>query len=180
MAMKSSKGKKQKGKTLHDLLLAKLSALYDVEKELVKALPKMAKAATDKDLSAGFKSHLEETKDHVKRLEEAFNHLDAAPQKTMKSFGIRGIIKDGDWVIKNVRPKEALDANLIAAASYAEHYEMAGYTAAKEWARMMGHDRVVELLDANLSEEIMADQKMADLGEEGIFENADASMEEQA
>ncbi len=149
-----------------------MSVLLDIEKELVKALPKLAKAAKDKELKAGFTSHLEETKGHIKRLLDAFEDLGEKPEKSMKSAGIRGIIEDGNWVVKNVKPSEALDANLIAAASYAEHYEMAGYTAAKEWARLMGHDRVVELLDANLSEEILADQKMSDLGKERIFEDA--------
>ncbi len=167
-----AKTRSKKEMSLHDLLVQKLSVLLDIENQLVKALPKMAKAASDPDLSAGFEAHLVETKGHVRRLEESFRRLGAKPDKSLRSAGIRGIVEDGAWVIKNVKPSEPLDANLIAAASYAEHYEMAGYTAAKAWAEILGHDDVVELLDANLSEEIMADQKMASLGEEGLFERA--------
>jgi ferritin-like metal-binding protein YciE len=161
-----------RGKNLEGLLITKLSVLLDIEKELIKALPKLAKAATDKDLSQGFKMHLEETKGHAKRVEEALRHLGAKPERGMSSAGIRGIVEDGAWVIKNVKPKEARDANLIAAASYAEHYEMAGYVAAREWAKLLGHTRVAELLDQNLQEEVAADKKMSELGKEGIFEGA--------
>ncbi len=173
MSQPKSKTKgKNDGKNLEDLLIAKLTVLLDIEKELIKALPKLAKAASDKDLAQGFKSHLVETKGHAKRVEEALKLLGAKPQKGMKSAAIRGIVEDGNWVVKNVKPKEARDANLIAAASYAEHYEMAGYVAAKEWAKLLGHMRVAELLNQNLEEEVAADKKMSDLGKEGIFESA--------
>lgn len=161
-----------KEKTLYDLLIAKLSVLLDVEKTLVKALPKLAKAATDPDLKEGFKMHLAETKEHVSRLEEAFTALDARPQRGMKSAAIRGIVEDGEWVMKNVRPKESLDANLIAAASYAEHYEMAGYMAAIEWSNILGHSQVVDLLNETLKEEVAADEKMSALGKKKINANA--------
>ncbi len=160
--------KKNDGMTLHDLLLQKLSVLYDVEKQLVKTLPKLAKAATDKELVDGFKVHFEETENHVKRLEQIFEMLDAKPKSSLKSAGIRGIVEDGAWVIKNVEPDEALDANLIAAASYAEHYEMAGYKAAIAWATEMGHEDVVELLSETLEEEVAADEKLAMLAKDKI------------
>ncbi|MES2223580.1 MAG: DUF892 family protein [Patescibacteria group bacterium] len=159
-----------KPKDLQALLITKLSVLLDIEQELIKALPKLAKAATDKDLKNGFTTHLEETKGHAKRLEQIFTLLGAKPERSMKSAGIRGIIEDGGWVIKNVKPKEALDANLIAAASYAEHYEMAGYMSALIWAEELGFSEVSELLEANLKEEVMADEKLVKLGTEKINE----------
>ncbi|MDB5204331.1 MAG: ferritin-like protein [Candidatus Taylorbacteria bacterium] len=159
---------KSKQKDLSALLVTKLSVLLDIEEQLIKALPKLAKAATDKELKDGFTTHLDETKGHVKRLERAFTLLNTKPERGMKSAGIRGIIEDGGWVIKNVKPKEALDTNLIAAASYAEHYEMAGYMAALIWAEELGLSEVAELLEANLKEEVAADEKLAKLGTEKI------------
>jgi ferritin-like metal-binding protein YciE len=162
----------KKEKNLHDLFIAKLSVLLDIEKMLLKALPKLAKAATDSDLKDGFKDHLEETKEHVYRLEQVFNALDTKPQRSIKSAGIRGIIEDGEWVIKNVKPKGALDANLIAVASYAEHYEMAGYMAAIEWATTLEYNEVADVLKETLKEEMAADEKLTQLGRDKINLNA--------
>jgi ferritin-like metal-binding protein YciE len=173
-----NKKKQPKEATLHELLLQKLSVLADVENELVKALPKLAKASTDEKLEEGFRMHLDETKNHSKRLEEAFKLLDSKPQRSLRSSGIRGIIEDGQWVIKNIKPDEALDANLIAAASYAEHYEMAGYKAAIEWAETMGHTKVADLLRANLEEEEAADKKLAELAQADINSKANTLSEE--
>lgn len=166
------KKNKTKGKDLRSLLLTKLSVLLDVEHQLVKTLPKLSKAATDKDLKAGLTAHLEETKGHVRRLEKIFSIMGEKPEKSMKSAGIRGIIEDGSWVIKNVKPKEALDANLIAAASYAEHYEMAGYMAAKVWAQILGLSDVSKILGETLKEEQSADESMTSAGEARIFKRA--------
>ena len=158
--------------SLRDLLVIKLRALYDIEQELVKALPKLAKAATDSDLKEGFTAHLSETKNHVRRLEDAFVELGEKPKKE-KSEGIRGIAKDAEWIIKNIKDKKVLDAALIAGASYAEHYEMAGYMAAVEWARTLGEDEIALLLEETLGEEIAADHKLAALGKEKINERAE-------
>jgi ferritin-like metal-binding protein YciE len=166
------KNKTSKEKSLYDLLLVKMSALYDIEKQLVKALPKLAKAASDEELSKGFQDHLMETENHVRRLEDAFNDLGEKPDKKMKSAGIKGIIEDGGWVIKNIKPETSLDANLIAAASYAEHYEMAGYKAAITWAERLGLEKVFELLQATLQEEIAADEKLAGLAASKIDDRA--------
>ena len=170
---------KNGGMSLYDLLITKLSVLYDVESQLVKALPKLAKAATDKDLVKCFNSHLEETKNHIRRLDDAFNVLGESPKKSMKSAAIRGIIDDSSWVIRNVEPDAALDANLIAAASYAEHYEMAGYKSAREWAKEMGYTEVEELMGRTLEEEIAADMKLSELAEKKINERADTELEMQ-
>ena len=97
----------------------------------------------------------------------------------MKSAAIRGIIDDSSWVIRNVEPDAALDANLIAAASYAEHYEMAGYKSAREWAKEMGYTEVEELMGRTLEEEIAADMKLSELAEKKINERADTELEMQ-
>ncbi|HYC34651.1 MAG TPA: DUF892 family protein [Candidatus Paceibacterota bacterium] len=150
---------------LHKLLITKLKALYDIECEITKALPKLAKAATNKKLKLGFQGHLAETRRHVARLKQAFRLLGEKVQKT-KVEAIRGLAKDADWVIKNVPKGPALDSNLIAAASYVEHYEMAGYMAAESWAKQMRHTKVAKLLNETLKEEKGADTKMFALSKE--------------
>ncbi len=162
---------KQKRFTLHDLLILKLKALYDIETQLIKALPKMAKAANNEDLKSGFKEHLEQTKRHVERLEKAFDLLSMKPAKTLVE-GIRGIIEDGEWIIKNIKDKNAIDAALIAAAQYAEHYEIAGYGTAAQWAELMGHDEVKNILGETLEEEKMTDEKLSALAKEKINDQA--------
>ncbi len=162
---KTSNKTKNKDMDLRALLIQKVNALYDIESELVKALPKMAKAASSPDLQKGFEEHLEETKNQVRRLEEIHRILGEKPKK-LKAEGIRGLVKDGEWVIKNVAPKEAMNANLARAAQYVEHYEMAGYMAAIDWAETLGEAEVVDLLNDTLEEEIAADDKLAMVGGE--------------
>jgi ferritin-like metal-binding protein YciE len=173
---KASRTAKTKNKAsdqdnLSSLLHNKLKALYDIETQLVKALPAMAKNATDADLKKGFSDHLEQTKGHAQRLEEAFKMLGQKPQK-LACDGIRGIIADAQWVIKNVEGDAPLDANLIAAAQYAEHYEMAGYGSALEWARRLNQNDIASLLEKTLNEEKEASEKLSDLAEEKIDEGA--------
>lgn len=155
---------------MHELLILKLQSLYDIEQELTKALPKLAKAATSEELTEAFETHLEETKGHVARLEEAMRLLDVTPKKE-KVAGIRGIAEDGNWVAGHTSAV-ARDAGLIAAAQYAEHYEIAGYTAAREWAAMMDHTEVADLLDSTLKEEQAANEKLAELAHNGINQRA--------
>jgi ferritin-like metal-binding protein YciE len=175
----SKKSTRKEYDNLHELLILKLQALYDVEQELVKALPKLAKAASSDELRVAFEEHLEETEGHVERLEKAFMHLDMEPKKE-KVAGIRGIAEDGSWVIKNVKDDAARDAALIAAAQYAEHFEIAGYGSAREWARLMGHTEVEDLLSQTLAEEEAANQKLTELAESSINERAnDMSSEEE-
>jgi ferritin-like metal-binding protein YciE len=151
-----------KNDTLKDLLILKVKALYDIENQIIRALPKMAKKATNPVLRDGFKRHLNQTKIHASRLEKIFKIFGAKPQKT-KVEGIRGLAKDADWVMKNIRDKKALDANLIAAAQYVEHYEMAGYGSAREWAKEIGETEVADLLEQTLKEEKMTDEKLNQL-----------------
>jgi ferritin-like metal-binding protein YciE len=149
--------------TLKELLVNKIKALYDIESEIIKALPKLSEAATDEDLKAGFDEHLAETEEQARRLEEIFEILGEEPDK-LESEAIRGLAKDGEWVAKNIDEGDARDANLIAAASYVEHYEMAGYMAAIMWAKELGENDVADLLKESLEEEEAADEKMSKLG----------------
>lgn len=149
--------------TLRDLLIQKLNALYDIEHNLLKALAKLAKAAHNKELTKVFLEHLTETKTHVKRLEEAHRILGVKPKK-LKSDGVRGIAKDAQFVIEKVKPVEARSVGLAKAARYAEHFEIAGYMSAIEWASELGEDEVATLLSQTLEEEKNADQKLEEVG----------------
>ncbi len=151
-----------KNMNLQNLLVVKLNALYDIENTLIKSLPEMAEAATDPDLRQAFLDHLEETKTHAQRLEEALEMFDEKPEK-LKVEAIRGLVDDAKWVIKNVKPEAALDSNLIRAAQYVEHYEMAGYNGAISWAETLGKDDLASLLQETLDEEMDADSKLEDL-----------------
>jgi ferritin-like metal-binding protein YciE len=159
-------------KNLHDLLVLKLKSLYDIEQSLIKALPKMAKHSSDPELSQGFINHLAETKNQAKRLEEVFSLLGEKPAKT-KVEAIRGLVKDAEWIMKNIKNREARDAALIAGASYVEHYEMAGYQNAIGWATELEHTSISSLLSVSLEEEIKADQKLTDLAQTTINKRAD-------
>jgi len=161
--------------TLHDLLILKLHSLLDIETQLVAALPKMSKASSDKGLSFAFEKHLGETENHVKRLEEALGELGEKASKE-KVEAIRGLVKDASWVIKTIKNDAARDALLIAAGQYAEHYEMAGYGAAHEWAGLMGHDSVASLLQSTLDEEKAADEKLKELAKGRINSRANVGM----
>jgi ferritin-like metal-binding protein YciE len=136
-----------------------IQMLYDIEKQLEKALPKMAKAATNPDLVKGFKTHLEETKGHSKRLEEIFKMMEMSPKK-FAGEGIRGIIADGGMIAEADAPEALKDAKLAAAGRDVEHYEMACYMNAIEEAKGMGLSEVVMLLQQNLAEEQTADKKL--------------------
>jgi ferritin-like metal-binding protein YciE len=148
-----------KNAKLSDLLVIKLSSLYDIESALVKALPKMAKAADDPELKKGLADHWEETKGHAERLEKVFELLNLKPKK-LKVEAIRGLIADGDWVIKNIEPPAARDVSLIRAAQHVEHYEMAIYRGAVSWATTLGFREIAALLQQNLKEEMAADEKL--------------------
>ncbi len=154
-----------KNLNLRDLLILKINALYDIEQELVKALPKFAKAASDQSLKEVFRNHLAETRTHVERLEQIHALLDEKPKK-LKSEAIRGIAKDAQWIIKNVKPLPALDSALLRAGQYGEHYEMAGYMGALSWARTLGEEEVATLLETTLEEEQSSDEKLTELGSE--------------
>ena len=157
--------------TLHDAFIMELRDAYDAEKQLIKALPKMAKAASTEELRDALEQHLEETREHVIRLEQVFGTLDEKV-KGKHCEGIAGIIEEGQSTLAEDLDDAALDACIIAAGQRAEHYEMAAYGTLVAWARAMGHDEAAELLQETLDEEKAADETLTSLAEGGINEEA--------
>lgn len=162
--------------SLHDLWVHEIKDLYGVEKLIVAALPKMAKAAGSEDLKRAFEEHLEQTRGHVERLEQIFERLDMTP-KAVKGKGIGGIIADGKEII-DLDLTEALgDAALIGAAQRVEHFEMAGYGTARAHAELLGETDAAQLLEQTLEEEKETDHRLTTLSEE-INPEADRGEEE--
>jgi ferritin-like metal-binding protein YciE len=157
--------------TLHDAFLEELRDTYDAEKQLTKALPKMAKASTSPELRAAFESHLEETRGQVERLEQVFASLDEKA-RGKHCEGIAGIIEEGKAIMQEDFDEATMDASLIAAAQRAEHYEMAAYGTLVAWARGMGHTEAERLLQETLDEEKAADEKLTSIAEGGVNQEA--------
>jgi ferritin-like metal-binding protein YciE len=157
--------------TLHDAFIDELRDTYDAERQLTKALPKLAKAAASPDLRAAFETHLEETKGQIERLEEVFESLDEKVQGK-HCDGIAGIIEEGKSIMDEDFDDTTMDACLIAAGQRAEHYEMAAYGTLVAWARAMGHAEAAVLLQQTLDEEKAADEKLSSLAEGGINQEA--------
>jgi ferritin-like metal-binding protein YciE len=153
--------------TLHAAFINELRDTYDAEKQLIKALPKMAKAAASDDLRTAFEDHLDETLGQVDRLERVFKGLDERV-RGKHCDGIEGIIEEGKSIMEEDFDAATMDACLIAAAQRAEHYEMAAYGTLVAWARAMGHTEAADLLQENLDEEKAADEKLTALAESGI------------
>ena len=157
--------------TLHDAFLDELRDMYHAEKQLTNALPKLAKKAKSPDLTDAFRSHLAETENHVTRLEQVFAELgETAKAKTCE--GMKGIIAEANEMIGESYDDQTMDAVLIASAQRAEHYEIAAYGTLVTWARTMEHDSAADLLQQNLDEEKAADEKLTDIAESGITEQA--------
>jgi ferritin-like metal-binding protein YciE len=157
--------------TLHEAFVEELRDTYDAEKQLTKALPKMAKAANSPELREAIESHLEETRQQVTRLEQVFASVDEKA-RGKHCEGIAGIIEEGRAIMEEEFDEATADACLIAAAQRAEHYEMAAYGTLVAWARAMGHDEAADLLQETLDEEKAADEKLNSLAEGGINEQA--------
>ena len=157
--------------TLHDAFIDELRDAYDGEKQLTKALPKLAKAATSPALRAAFEAHLEETRHQIERLEQVFEGLDEKV-KGKHCDGLEGIIEEGKSVMEEDFDEATMDACLIAAGQRAEHYEMAAYGTLVAWAQAMGHGEAAKLLQQTLDEEKAADKKLSGLAEGGINESA--------
>ena len=151
-----------KMKTLEDLYVNELKDLYNAENQLLKALPKMAKAANAPELKEAFESHLEETRGQVERLEQIFKELDVSP-KGKKCKAMEGLVEEGSEMIKEDAEPPVKDAGLIAAAQRVEHYEIAGYGAARTFATLLGYDKAAKLLQETLDEEAGADEKLTEL-----------------
>jgi ferritin-like metal-binding protein YciE len=148
-------------KDLMELFVDELKDLYSAESQLIKALPKMAKAATSVNLRAGFEHHLEQTKEHARRLEEICTELGEKPTGK-KCGGMEGLIGEGKEMMEEF-DGDVLDAALISAAQRVEHYEIAGYGTVRTYAELLGKDRAVELLEETLTEEKETDQKLTEL-----------------
>jgi len=157
--------------TLHDAFVDELRDSYDAEKQLIKALGKLAKAAHSAELRTAFETHLEETRGHVDRLEQVFESLDEKA-RGKHCDGIAGIIEEGSAVLDEDFDEVTMDACLIAAGQRAEHYEMAAYGTLVAWARGMGHAEAADLLQATLKEEKAADKTLTALAEGGINQGA--------
>lgn len=150
--------------SLKDLLIDELKDLYSAETQLIKALPKMAEAASNEELKAGFTEHLEQTREHVTRLEEALKLLGDTPKgKTCKAM--EGLVKEGDEAIETEAPDAIRDANLIGAAQRVEHYEIAAYGTAHAFADKLGLEDVAELLRTTLDEESETNTKLTELSD---------------
>jgi ferritin-like metal-binding protein YciE len=165
--------------SLHDAFIDELRDAYDAEKQLTKALPKLAKAATNGKLRAAFETHLQETQGQIVRLEQVFQSLDE-PVRGKHCDGIAGIIAEGKSVMEEDFDESTMDACLIASGQRAEHYEMAAYGTLVAWAQAMGHTQAAKFLQQTLDEEKAADKKLSGLAEDGINQSAaDAALDEE-
>ena len=153
--------------TLDDLFVHTLQDIYYAEKQIVKALPKMVKKATDAGLKAGFEKHLEETKGHIERLEQVFE-MHGARVKAVKCPAIDGILEEADEVSGEIGDKQVLDAALIASAQAVEHYEMTRYGTLIAWAKQLGRADCAAVLQKTLKEEQATDKKLTDMAESKV------------
>ena len=157
--------------SLKKLYIHSLKDLYNAENQILKALPKMEKAAHSKDLKQGFREHLQQTRAQVDRLDRIFDGLGMSPNG-VKCQAIEGLIEEGEEAIKEIDEPEVRDAGLIAAAQKVEHYEIASYGTARAYARMLGDEKAVELLTDSLEEESATDDRLTELAMSGINQAA--------
>jgi ferritin-like metal-binding protein YciE len=158
-------------KTMDDLFLHTLQDLYYAEQQIAKNLPTMAEKATNRELQAGFKTHLAETEGQIKRLEQVFADY-GKPAEGVDCEAIDGILKEAKHVIGNVEDKAVLDAALIALAQAVEHYEITRYGTLIAWAKELGYDKLVKPLELNLKEEDATDKKLSKLAESKLNKKA--------
>ncbi|MEJ7811981.1 MAG: ferritin-like domain-containing protein [Gemmatimonadaceae bacterium] len=162
--------------TLKDLYVEELKDLWSAENQILKALPKMIKAASHAELKRAFTTHERQTRQHVQRLERILKELDESP-RGKKCVGMEGLLEEGSDLIKEKPDADVLDAGLIAAAQHVEHYEMAGYGTVRTYARQLGKDRQADLLQQTLDEEGETDKKLTQLAESSI--NLDAENQDE-
>lgn len=162
---------RKKEKNLQDLFLDTLKDIYYAENKILKALPKMAKAAQASDLQTAFKKHVSETQGQVKRLEQIFSEI-GVTAKGKKCPAIDGIIKEGDEIAKDYKGSPALDAGLLAAAQAVEHYEISRYGTLKTWAEELGIRNAVDLIDQTLSQEKATDTALSKIAEGSVNDHA--------
>src|SRR5579864_3823253 len=168
---------KVKLQNLRDLWVDELKDLYHAENQILKALPKMAKAAVDEDLKTAFEEHLEQTRGHVERLEQVFEQIDEAP-KGKRCKGMEGIIAEGKEMLELDLPEPVGDAALIAAAQRVEHYEIAAYGTVRTYAEILGELDAAELLESTLNEEKETDEKLTEIAEQVNAEAAEGAEDE--
>ena len=150
---------------LKELYIDELKDIYNAESQLVKALPKMAKAANSGELRTGFEQHLEQTRGHVERLEQIFKELGEKPSGK-KCKGMEGLVAEGQEMMGEDFEDDVMDAALISAAQRVEHYEIAAYGTVRTYAELLGEDTAVQLLEQTLEEEKETDQKLTDMASE--------------
>jgi ferritin-like metal-binding protein YciE len=150
--------------TLKDLYIDELKDLWSAEKQILKGLPRMTKAATSPELKRGFREHERQTREQVKRIERIMKSLGESP-RGKKCVGMEGLIEEGADLIKEKPEPDVLDAGLIAAAQHVEHYEIAGYGTVRTWAALLGYDDHARLLQQTLDEEKETDKKLSQLAE---------------
>jgi ferritin-like metal-binding protein YciE len=151
--------------SLRELYIAELRDLYNAETQLTKALPKMAKASSNAELRQAFEEHLRQTSEHVSRLEQIFDVLEEKATGK-KCLGMEGLVKEGAETIQEDYEDTVMDAAIIGAAQRVEHYEIAGYGTAKEFAQLLGEEEHVSLLEQTLDEEKQTDARLTQLAEE--------------
>jgi ferritin-like metal-binding protein YciE len=164
--------------SLESLFHDELKDIYDAEKQLTKALPKMVKKAEAEELKAAFEEHLEQTEQHIERLEQAFELLEM-PARGKKCVGMQNLIKEGQEMMSEVEDADTLDALMIAAAQKVEHYEIASYGTLRVWANLLGHSEVASLFEETLDEEKETDRKLTELAESFINQEAAEGEEEE-
>lgn len=163
------KGSGVKKENIKDLLISELKDIFNAEQQIVEALPKMIKAAESPDLQEAFRNHLEETKEQVKRLRKIFSFLKINEKDVETCEAMEGLVKEGEEAIEN-HPKSALrDADLIGKAQRIEHYEISVYGTLRTFAKELGFDDIVDLLQESLDEEANADKKLTKLAEGSIL-----------
>lgn len=164
-------------KTLEELFLEELADVYHAEKQLTKALPKMAKAATHEDLKEAFQAHLEETEGHIRKVEEVYKAFNKPP-KAKKCEAMVGLLKEADDIAAENKGCPTLNAALIAAAQKVEHYEISSYGTLREWADQLDNEDASTILEEILDEERAADTKLTELARQRYNDAAESGEEE--
>ena len=163
-----------KTKGFSDLFELELKDLYSAEKQLTKALPKLAKASTNEQLRQAFEDHLEETQTHIERLESIFEQLEIAYGRVEKCKAMEGLIEEGKSMLEEGLEPSVLDAGLICAAQRVEHYEIAGYGCARTFAQQLGYKEIATMLQTTLDEEGATDKKLTEIAESVVNAEAEA------
>jgi ferritin-like metal-binding protein YciE len=157
--------------SLKDLYVEQLKDLYSAETQIIEALPKLAERASAPDLKTAFQEHLRQTQEQVRRLEQIFQDIGESP-KGHTCQGMKGLLREGEEMIKMQGDPKVIDAGLIAASQRVEHYEIAGYGTVRTYAELLGKDMHVSLLERTLQEEEMTDERLTELAESHVNEEA--------